>query len=148
MKRTLAVEHGATSRADTANGWSHHSGGLDVRLRELLRPAPAGRDLAPRHAPRPLLQLHEEGEATLDELIGAACASARPEALPGAVLVFGDQLGYTAEEEELVAHAGGRRALCSPRGLLTSHCIVLAHHALDKAEEMVMGHANQRSEKG
>ena len=40
----------------------------------------------------------------------------------------------TPEEDALIAELGGRRVTCSPRGLLTSHCIVLCHHALDAAE--------------
>ncbi|EOD04498.1 hypothetical protein EMIHUDRAFT_220952 [Emiliania huxleyi CCMP1516] len=120
MKRTLAVEHGATSRADTANGWSYHAGGLEHRLRELRQQRPVSR------GPRPILQLHEDGEATLQALLAA-----------GAVLVLGDQLGFTSGEEALLASAGARRATVSPRGLLTSHCIVLAHHALDEAEARV-----------
>ena len=140
MKRTLAVEHGATRRADTNNGWSYHPGGLEARLRELLQArAPEGR------LPRPLVQLHEEGEATLESLMRAACEGALPETLPGAVLVFGDQLGYTADEEALLASLGGRRASCSSRGLLTSHCIVLAHHALDEAEAPAKSLAVQSS---
>ena len=41
----------------------------------------------------------------------------------------------TAEEDALIAELGGRRVTCSPRGLLTSHCIVLCHHALDTVGE-------------
>jgi len=132
LKRTLAVEHGAMRRTDTDNGWTFHQGGLDVRLRELL---PPGRM-------RPLIQLHEEGETTLQEAVqlasdGAAGKDASDSDPVGVVLVIGDQLGYTAEEEALLAHQGGRRARCSPKGLLTSHCIVLAHHALDQEEARV-----------
>jgi len=130
MKRTLAVEHGATSRADTANGWSYHAGGLEQRLRELRQQRPVSR------GPRPILQLHEDGEATLQALL-AAGGGGQPAASPGAVLVLGDQLGFTSGEEALLASAGARRATVSPRGLLTSHCIVLAHHALDEAEARV-----------
>ena len=45
--------------------------------------------------------------------------------------MLGDQLGYTPEEDALLSRLGGSRARCSEQGLLTSHCIVLAHHALD-----------------
>ena len=41
----------------------------------------------------------------------------------------------TAEEDALIAELGGRRVTCSPRGLLTSHCIVLCHHTLDTVGE-------------
>lgn len=40
----------------------------------------------------------------------------------------------TAEEDVTIARLGGKQASCSPRGLLTSHCIVLCHYALDAAE--------------
>jgi len=122
IKRTLATEHGAKPRDDTANGWSHHRGDLEARLRSLLRPTDA------RPAPR-LIQLHEAAEATLEEEL------LRPpvDALD-AVVVLGDQLGTTAEEDALIARCGGRRARCSTQGLLTSHCVVLANHAFDEEE--------------
>jgi tRNA pseudouridine-54 N-methylase len=40
----------------------------------------------------------------------------------------------TADEDAAIAGLGGRRATCSPRGLLTSHCIVLCHYTLDVVE--------------
>jgi tRNA pseudouridine-54 N-methylase len=134
IKRTLGVAHGAKSRADTANGWSYHVGGLDGRLRALLETPEAEPE-------RLLIQLHEEGEATLEEVLTRADADGGDGQAPltaplgcSTVLVLGDQLGYTVEEEALLARLGGCRASCSVQGLLTSHCIVLAHHALDQAE--------------
>jgi len=125
IKRTLAVEHGAKSRADTNNGWTAHAGSLEDRLNELLQ-------VPPGMPPRPLIQLHEKGEITLEAALPRAGDGV---AKHGAVLVFGDQLGYTAEEEALIASRGGCRARCSSKGLLTSHCIILAHHAMDQDEE-------------
>ena len=49
----------------------------------------------------------------------------------------------TAEENALIAELGGRRVTCSPRGLLTSHCIVLCHHALDTVGEAPRGGARE-----
>lgn len=145
MKRTLSVAHGgATPRDDVNNGWSTRRGSLGALLAELQQ-----------QAPRPLLQLHEQGSMSLEEAVAEeeeeeeaelrprrsgeaeAAGDAREggSSCPGAILVFGDQLGYTAEEDALIAHLGGRRVTCSPRGLLTSHCIVLCHHSLDTADE-------------
>ena len=190
MKRTLSVAHGgATPRDDVANGWSTRRGSLGALLAELQQ-----------QAPRPLLQLHEQGSMSLEEAVAEeeeaelrprrsgeaeAAGDAREggSSCPGAILVFGDQLGCaparhmcwvsldlsgsgvaaqgshparrhrldllkrggllayrrpvyadTAEEDALIADLGGRRVTCSPRGLLTSHCIVLCHHTLDAAE--------------
>ena len=95
MKRTLAVAHGAKPRADVDNGWSAHRGGLAALLGGLLD----------QTAPRPLIQLHEQGTDELEEVLRAERRPARAEAgrgdahedgassPPGAVLVFGDQLG-------------------------------------------------------
>ena len=130
MKRTLAVAHGAKPRADVDNGWSTRRGSLPELLGGLLQPEEASTQRR-----RPLVQLHEQGTAPLAELLLHA-GSAPDE---GAVLVFGDQLGYTAEEDAAIAALGAQRATCSPRGLLTSHCIVLCHHALDAAEARAGG---------
>tara|TARA_B110001452_G_scaffold214896_1_gene185920 strand:- start:1290 stop:2246 length:957 start_codon:yes stop_codon:yes gene_type:complete len=160
MRRTLAVAHGAKPRADTNNGWSLHRGGLEARLSELLQQGAPDGGADSAVARRPLFQLHEQADATLDQLLRAdaeeAHAGGDGEAgggdgdgggggdgdgggsgggdAPGVVLVMGDQLGYGDEDEAAIARLGGRRAACSPRGLLTSHCIVLCHHALDEAE--------------
>ena len=96
MKRTLAVAHGAKPRADVDNGWSAHRGGLAALLGGLLD----------QTAPRPLIQLHEQGADELEEVLRAerrpaqAAEAGRGDAHedgasspPGAVLVFGDQLG-------------------------------------------------------
>mmetsp|Transcript_26420 Transcript_26420/g.87607 ORF Transcript_26420/g.87607 Transcript_26420/m.87607 type:complete len:182 (-) Transcript_26420:492-1037(-) len=47
-------------------------------------------------------------------------------------LVVGDQLGYALEDEALLmARADVRRVALGPTSLLTSQCIILAHHHLD-----------------
>ena len=125
MKRTLAVEHGATSRADTANGWSYHAGGLEQRLRELRQQRPVSR------GPRPILQLHEDGEATLQALL-AAGGGGQPAASPGAVFVLGDQpFGFTSggRSDELINQArssSSETSLASPRA--RRHCWPLPAH--------------------
>ena len=160
MRRTLAVANGAKPRADTNNGWSLHSGGLEARLSELVQHDASDAGTSAAVSRRPLFQLHEQADATLDQLLRADAEERRESAegkaeeggsggdddddddddedSPGVVLVLGDQLGYAAEDEAAIARLGGRRAACSPRGLLTSHCIVLCHHALDEAEARTM----------
>ena len=49
------------------------------------------------------------------------------------VFVLGDHLGFTDAEEQCMAELGGLRVSVSPLPLLASHCIVLAHAALDAA---------------
>lgn len=47
-------------------------------------------------------------------------------------LVVGDQLGYAAEDEQLLAARGDVRCVAlGPRSLLASQCITIAHHHLD-----------------
>jgi tRNA (pseudouridine54-N1)-methyltransferase len=47
-------------------------------------------------------------------------------------LVIGDQLGYAAQDEQLLAARGDvRRVALGPHSLLTSQCIIIAHHHLD-----------------
>ena len=102
MKRTLSVAHGgATPRDDVANGWSTRRGGLGALLAELQQ-----------QAPRPLMQLHEQGSLSLEgslaeeeeeaaelwprrsgEAEAAGDAREGGSSCPGVILVFGDQLG-------------------------------------------------------
>ena len=59
MKRTLSVAHGgAKPRDDVANGWSTRRGSLGALLAELQQ-----------QAPRPLLQLHEQGSVSLEDAV-------------------------------------------------------------------------------
>jgi len=127
MRRTLAVAHGAASRAHSDDGWTFHAGGLAARLDDLLR----ADDLGGPTPPRPLVQVHEEGASGLtDTLRGYDRVQG---SMVNAVFVFGDQLGFSAEEDAEIARCGGVRATVGPLPLLTSHCIVLAHHACDTA---------------
>jgi len=138
-QRTLAVAHGAVPRANSDDGWSFHAGGLVKRLSELV-----GDGDAPLSGKRrPLIQMHEKGEASLAATLrgfydlGDAKGGLRTDLDRGAILVLGDQLGFTPEEDAEVARRGGVRATAGPRPLLTSHCIVLAHHACDTVAEAV-----------
>jgi tRNA (pseudouridine54-N1)-methyltransferase len=126
MKRTLAVAHGAASRADPDDGWSFHAGGLAERLYDLRN------DVGSRTPPRPLIQLHPEGASGLTETLRGHSHAAQG-SMVDAVLVFGDQLGFSAEDDAEIERCGGVRATVGPLPLLTSHCIVLAHHACDTA---------------
>ena len=84
------------------------------------------------------LVMHERGEPLSPELLGeiapASNSSSVGEAFlePSTVLVLGDHLGFTQEEEQCLELMGGVRANVSPLPLLASHCIVLAHAVLDR----------------
>ena len=88
MKRTLSVAHGgATPRDDVANGWSTRRGSLGALLAELQQ-----------QAPRPLLQLHEQGSVSLED----AVAEDIREILVGALVAAGFGIrGVTDAHEEL-----------------------------------------------
>jgi tRNA (pseudouridine54-N1)-methyltransferase len=75
---------------------------------------------------RALLVLHEEGPPLHSVLQGAA-----PE--EGAVLVLGGSAGFSADDEATLERLGGLTASVGRLPLLASHCIVLAHAALDQA---------------
>ena len=49
------------------------------------------------------------------------------------VLVVGDHVGFTQEEQDAMQHLGAIKASLGPVPLLASHCIVLAHAVLDAA---------------
>jgi tRNA pseudouridine-54 N-methylase len=49
------------------------------------------------------------------------------------VLVVGDHVGFTQEEQDAMQHLGAIKARLGPVQLLASHCIVLAHAVLDAA---------------
>ena len=51
----------------------------------------------------------------------------------GCVLLFGDHVGYTPDEEAAVLAAGGVRCALGQVPLLTSQCMVIAHFLLDAA---------------
>ena len=75
---------------------------------------------------RALLVLHEEGPP-----LHSILQSAAPE--EGAVLVLGGSAGFSADDEAPLERLGGKRASVGKLPLLASHCIVLAHAALDQA---------------
>ena len=81
-----------------------------------------------------LLIAHEQGERAW-ELVERFDAEERQQR--GTVLVLGDHLGFTHEEEQILLSHGGERCRLGPLPLLTSHCIVLAQNALD---EQMLGH--------
>ena len=49
------------------------------------------------------------------------------------MLLFGDHVGYTPDEEAAVLAAGGVRCALGRVPLLTSQCMVIAHFLLDAA---------------
>ena len=117
----LPARGGSRASASAERGWSvNDDDELAVLLARLVR----------SHGPRPgkahvLLALHEKG-ASLETLLCAAPAES-----PGAVLVLGDHVGFSVEEEACLERMGAVRACLGPLPLLTSQCIVLCHNALD-----------------
>ena len=89
----------------------------------------AGVPPPPPLPPLPLLQLHESGAPLQSALQGAAGAGASR----GCVLLFGDHVGYTPDEEAAVLAAGGVCCALGRVPLLTSQCMVIAHFLLDAA---------------
>jgi len=89
----------------------------------------AGVPPPPPLPPLPLLQLHESGAPLQSALQGAAGTGASR----GCVLLFGDHVGYTPDEEAAVLAAGGVRCALGRVPLLTSQCMVIAHFLLDAA---------------
>ena len=80
----------------------------------------------------PLLQLHESG-APLQSALQAAAGASAAGVSRGGVLLFGDHVGYTPDEEAAVLAAGGVRCALGQVPLLTSQCMVIAHFLLDAA---------------
>ena len=88
-------------------------------------------------APVRFLVMHEQGEPLsaqlLAEITPRPIGNAAAAAAAASVLVLGDHIGFTEEEEACMEELGGVRARVSPLPLLASHCIILAHAALDCA---------------
>lgn len=132
------------------DGWSVVDGDTLEELLKRLRGERAvgcGETATPVHEPLPLLQLHEEGEplpAVLERCLQPrerlqprqqAHEHEPPQEHPlhGCVLVAGDHLGYTPDDEAALQRLGAVRCSLGHVPLLTSHCIVLSHHWLDAA---------------
>ena len=80
------------------------------------------------------IMLHEQGAHLSQHLaVGASNAGTQREQPPPSrtVLILGDHLGFTEEEEACLAESGAAKASLGPVPLLASQCIVLAHAALD-----------------
>lgn len=145
IKRLLASTE-AGGRGAVPDGWSAH---CDRSLGQLLpqltrRGASSG---AQRGTPH-LLMLHERGRRLAEWCTDCVADCRRPsgdgggdgdvgggggdgDGGGGTVIVLGDQQGFTSAEEALVDGLGGERVALGPVPLLASHCIVLAHAALD-----------------
>ena len=166
-----AAAEAASLPAASHDGWSVVDGdtleGLLRRLRGERALEGCGETAAsvPALRPLPLLQLHEEGEplpAVLERLLQPqqrppdeqmqaqphqqAEDQAREHVPPheqpqGCVLVAGDHLGYTPDDEAALQRLGAVRCSLGHVPLLTSHCIVLSHHWLDAAHRPPSGPA-------
>lgn len=70
----------------------------------------------------PVVLLHEEGEDV-----------ARAALPDGALFVLGDHLGFTPEEEALLASRAVARVSLGPVSLQADQCVVVLHNHLDRA---------------
>lgn len=120
MRRTL-IAHCTAANSDTNAdvakveeriGWSVRQGGFASLLEELDADGAA------------LLCLDEFGDP-LPQALGELSPETRT------ATVVGDQLGFSRDEQEQLRRLGARRVSVGPLPLLASHCIVLAHSALD-----------------
>ena len=116
-ERSLAAAMKRAIGGSPDSGWSVHR---DETLEERLRSLTGSKQLVVLH------ELGEPLEAVLQSNGGGG---------DGTVLVVGDHVGYSREEELLLEELGGKQARVSKVPLLASHCIVLAHAALDGLSE-------------
>ena len=129
LRRALWAASNGEAPPDT--GWDAYTEDpLEVRLRALLVggiASPASTDATA------LVVLHEMG-ASLDREVLAASTDGGDQSLPApaTILVLGDHMGFSKKEEALFDQLGAVRASVGPIPLLASHCIVLAHAALDR----------------
>jgi tRNA pseudouridine-54 N-methylase len=80
----------------------------------------------------PILMLHELGEPLLDSL--ASIYQQKTDATT-TTLILGDQIGYVASDEKLMAESDAlRQVSLGPISLLTSQCITITQHYLDTAK--------------
>lgn len=131
MRRTLLSEQ-AGGRGVAPLGWSVHEGDeIDTLLPRLLNSTREGALHPPSSQEVCLLVLDEAGDA-----LPSALASQTKGNIGRTVLVVGGHQGFTTLEQQAiddcVARFGGLRVRVSPIPLLASHCIVLAHAALDE----------------
>ena len=148
LRRSLYAS--ANGEAPSDPGWHvYRNDPLKARLQSLVAPPDAERAA--------LVVLHELGDALDPSLIaqarstptvedseaGSAAGAASVEGAAAAdstVVVLGDHLGFSNEEEALLMdELRGVRASVSPVPLLASHCIVLAHAVLDRSAAVNQG---------
>jgi tRNA (pseudouridine54-N1)-methyltransferase len=154
-ERTIAASMRRALRAEgVVHGWSVHR---EERLADRLRALGAscagaggggggGGGGGAEVAHSQLLVLHELGcpltPAMLARGDGRIVASpAGPSGAASRILVLGDHKGFTTDDEACFESLGGVRICVSPLPLLASHCIVLAHGALDAYDQTREGNA-------
>jgi tRNA pseudouridine-54 N-methylase len=80
----------------------------------------------------PILMLHELGEPLVDAL---ASMYQQKTYDTTTTLILGDQIGYVASDEKLMAESDAlRQVSLGPISLLTSQCITITQHYLDTAK--------------
>lgn len=110
-RSTATLFEKALGASTTGPVWQPSTPGVDVAvlgLEDLLGDGP-------------VVQLHEAGEDVADADLPA-----------GATFVLGDHLGFTDEEEALLARRGARRVSLGPVSLQADQCIVVLHNWLDR----------------
>lgn len=139
IRRTLLSRTDTTPRHIAPDGWSVH-GCMESERDPAYEPTPES--LTERLSALVgtddesvrFVTLHEHGEPLAQVLSAQGASEAgggEARAAHRTVMVFGDHLGFTEEEEELMEELGATRASLGAIPLLASHCIVLAHHQMD-----------------
>jgi tRNA pseudouridine-54 N-methylase len=92
----------------------------------------------------PVFMLHELGEPLVDALASIMCqqktvtddtTTVDTTTMDTTTLILGDQIGYVASDEQLLAESDTlRKVSLGPISLLTSQCITITQHYLDTAK--------------
>ena len=80
----------------------------------------------------PILMLNELGDPLSEVLQETISGRAKKKPVTTTV-ILGDQMGYEASDEKMLTeHDAVREVSLGPLSLLTSQCITITHHYLDK----------------
>lgn len=112
-RTTATLLEKALGAPTTGPVWQPATPGVQVAVRTLAELLDEWRD--------PLFVLHEDGEDV-----------ARADLPARATFVLGDHLGFTAEEEALLAARGAARVSLGPVSLQADQCVTALHNHLDR----------------